>query len=469
MPQPRRLRVFLCHADEDRSVVRSLYRKLQNDGFEPWLAEKDLLSGSGWREEIPRVVRGSDVFVACLSRSFITRRSHGHRQIHLALDTAQELPGYAIFIIPLNLEPCAYDPLIHLTPVNYFEDGGYEQLRRTLVFQAQQLGVAVIPPPPPVFRWFWTAARRMLSWLRWVFVPVVVLSLLIVACAGVSLAVPQLVNQVFPPLTGKIVFRSDRDGNYEIYVMNADGSNQTRLTYDGAKDSFPAWSPDGGQIAFQTDRNGNWDIYVMNSNGSNQRQLTSDEAHDMYPSWSPDGSRIAFASERSGDWDIYVMDADGSRQVRLTGHTKADAYPAWSPDGRFIAFQSDRDAIANAEVYLMGVDGSNQKCLTCDMGTERGNAYPAWSPDSTFIAFRSFPNYGNTEICVMRFDGSGKRPLTNNRVGDSFPTWSPDGNHIAFQSNRDGNWDVYVMPKSGFGQKQLTTSLADDRYPDWSP
>ena len=100
----------------------------------------------------------------------------------------------------------------------------------------------------------------------------------------------------FPGTNGKIAFTSIRDGNGEIYVMDADGSNQINLTGNPAQDFDPSWSHDGSKIAFMSNRDGNWEIYEMDADGSNQTNLTSNSADDRVPSWSPDGSKIAFAS-----------------------------------------------------------------------------------------------------------------------------------------------------------------------------
>ncbi|NIO48958.1 MAG: DUF5050 domain-containing protein [Candidatus Aminicenantes bacterium] len=110
----------------------------------------------------------------------------------------------------------------------------------------------------------------------------------------------------------KIAFQSNRDGSWEIYVMNADGSEQKRLTNNHTGGVSPSWSPDGKKIAFQSDRDENREIYVMNADGSEQKRLTNNRANDLYPSWSPDGKKIAFFSDRDGNWEIYVMNADGS-------------------------------------------------------------------------------------------------------------------------------------------------------------
>jgi len=134
-----------------------------------------------------------------------------------------------------------------------------------------------------------------------------------------------------PPILGQIAFTSDRDGDSNIYVMDADGGNVRQLTDDPKQDVDPAWSPDGTRIAFDSDRDGDDDIYVMGADGGNVQQLTDDPPWDWDPAWSPDGTRIAFNSDRDGDWDIYVMDADGGNVLQLTDDPGRDWAPAWSP------------------------------------------------------------------------------------------------------------------------------------------
>ena len=265
------------------------------------------------------------------------------------------------------------------------------------------------------------------------------------------------------PASGRIVFQSDRDGDYEIYVMNADGSGVSRLTDNAANDWVPSWSPDGGRIAFHSDRDGDREIYVMNADGTGVSRLTDNSANDWIPSWSPDGGRIAFYSDRDGDREIYVMNADGTGVSRLTDNTGYDGDPSWSPDGRRIAFHSDRDG--NGEIYVMNADGTGVSRLTDSPG---GDWYPSWSPDGGRIAFGSDRD-GDGEIYVMNADGSGVSRLTDNSANDWIPSWSPDGRRIAFISELYGDYDIYVMNADGSGVVRLTENSAEDQYPSWSP
>ena len=200
----------------------------------------------------------------------------------------------------------------------------------------------------------------------------------------------------------RIAFESNRDGHfnmpgglpaYEIYVMDADGGNQQNLTNDPNSDWSPSWSPDGKRIVFNSNRDGNRDgnrnnheIYVMDADGGNQQRLTDNDFYDTHPSWSPDGERIAFMSRRDGHFigedglssEIYVMDADGNNQRRLTNNRVYDGSPSWSSDGKRIVFSSDRDRPGQFifEVYVMDANGGNLQNLTNNPHHTDGS--PAW-------------------------------------------------------------------------------------------
>ena len=178
--------------------------------------------------------------------------------------------------------------------------------------------------------------------------------------------------------------------NWEIYAMNADGSGVERLTYSPSNygvirsyDHEPAWSPDGRRIAFVSGRDGNPEIYAMNADCSGVERLTDSDGTDSgaeNPVWSPDGQRIAFVSR---GWEIYAMNADGSGGGCLA---YSSDQPAWSPDGRRLAFGSGQYGDGWA-IYAMNADGSGVERLTSFASAPSNQ--PAWSPDGQRIAFVS--------------------------------------------------------------------------------
>src|SRR5215207_3497405 len=164
----------------------------------------------------------------------------------------------------------------------------------------------------------------------------------------------------------KILFVSNRDGNDEIYAMNADGSSIVRLTYNEVPDGRASWSVNGQHIAFTSGAIGSRDIYVMNANGQGLRNLTNTpNADEEFPEWSPTGNRIIFSSNRDGNFEIYSTDLGGDEVTRLTNRSPNDTWPTFSPDGSKIAFQSDLGTTAGrTDVFIMNADGSNVTRLT---------------------------------------------------------------------------------------------------------
>ncbi len=256
-------------------------------------------------------------------------------------------------------------------------------------------------------------------------------------------------------------------GNSTIYVMNADGSDRHSLARggsvrknrsgqrDGGDDGY-AWSPDGRRLAFMSDRAGNFEIYLVNADGSDERRLTRVPEFDGHPVWSPDGRKIAFVRgvrDRYGTLreEVWVMNADGSEQRSLG----RGGGLTWSPDGRRIAFRSERTG--KAELYLVNVDGSGSARLTRNPGADGD---PVWSPDGKRIYFVR-GRHGKSDVYAMNADGNRQRNLSRNPEPphdgrDNSPAVAPNGRKIAFVSERSGTQQIYVMNPDGSGLRRLT-------------
>lgn len=278
---------------------------------------------------------------------------------------------------------------------------------------------------------------------------------------------------------GKIVY-TEVEGSIEgsdIYTVNPDGSDTQNLISTGGAlgidNEYPQWSPDGTKIAYNANPYGEQNIYVMNADGSDQTPLTNDPATDVAPDWSPDGTKIAFASNRDGDFEIFTTNMDGSQQIQLTTNNEADAFPLYSPDGTKILFQR-----ANSEIWIMSADGTNQQATGLDgLATD-------WSPDgSKFLAILQGEGAGQ----LYTVDAATFLPIIQLTPGGT-PFWasySPDGTKIVYtysevapeeQLVEEGPgaqdtllFQVYVMNADGSGKTLLTDNTLDHFFVSWQP
>src|SRR3989344_3868053 len=310
----------------------------------------------------------------------------------------------------------------------------------------------------------------------------------------------------------RIAFESDRDGDFEIYVMDPDGTNVVNLTNNAIHDRWPTWSPDGTRIAFISGL-GNSDVYIMDANGKNQERvttnsgdgkppqwspdgkkfafvsyrspgtgsdihiidmesknvlrLTDDAALDIEPRWSPDGSRIAFVSERDGKAEIYTMDSAGKNIARLTNNADLDFSPRWSPDGTKITFESFRDGIH--ALYAMDANGMNQVRLALT----RTDTDHQWSPDGKKIVFNSIWFQGAVpipKIHAIDANGSNLTRLSEDEYAESQPVWSADGENILFVSHKgSGISDIYAIDVDGKDKIMLTSNTGRNSSPSLEP
>ncbi len=209
------------------------------------------------------------------------------------------------------------------------------------------------------------------------------------------------------------------DDTFELILMNPDGTGKTPFLINGRPEDIPkGYHPDGSQIVFSTNRDGNSEIYKMNADATGQIRLTNNPANDAWPRWSPDGTRIIFQSNRrANNSDIWSMDSFGGNLVNLTpDNPAADSTPEWSPDGTRIVFTRNLGGAAGNEVFVMNADGSNQVNLSNNSRFPTAgfnyDAIPSWSPDGTKIAFTSTRDTGDFEVYRMNADGSGVTRIT---------------------------------------------------------
>jgi hypothetical protein len=270
------------------------------------------------------------------------------------------------------------------------------------------------------------------------------------------------VDPSWSPDGAKILFVSNRGGGIEIWVMNADGTNPQQLTTNipfpsgsHSSDLEPSWSPDGSKIVFRSDRDGgpNPEIYSMNADGSNPTRLTNNTAEDKQPVWSPDGQHIAFFSRGGGREGLYVMDANGTNEQ----HVAATGFqPAWSPDGAKILF-TDFNAQANFAftLYVMNSDGTNRTMVTNN--GQADSAAGAWQttggpapPDppgppvfstSGRIVDGSVPNGPGISGVTVTLTGSLSATTTTDANGNFFIGNLPENGSFTLKASTP-NWGI---------------------------
>ncbi|MBM3293721.1 MAG: hypothetical protein FJY82_04265 [Candidatus Aminicenantes bacterium] len=291
--------------------------------------------------------------------------------------------------------------------------------------------------------------------------------------ASVGQAIP---HETLRPLTafkGEIVFQSDLDGDNEIYLLTAEGVR--KLTDNAWQDEFPRWSPDGTKIAYWANPGGQYEVHLMEADGSGQTALTENAGSDISYAglgWFPDGKRIAYTVEKDRafgrDHTAMAIDIETRRTGRFLPQSREKlTTPHFSPADPVFGFTGKR--LAGWDVALYNFETGRASFVT-----EGGKACrPCFSKDGRKIAFVSSAADGKGDIWLADRDGSGQVRLTvRDETYDYFPSWSPDGKWIVFCSSTDhypteGRWSLLLVSVETGAVEPLFESSRRDLFPDW--
>jgi TolB protein len=311
-------------------------------------------------------------------------------------------------------------------------------------------------------------------------VTVTVLWLLItVAAAG---AQPAAVSPFPGGLSGTIAFQSDArsasnpNGRVRLYTINlANGAIAALGTGGDWDDEQPRWSPDGRRVAFKSNRGGSYNLYVMNADGSNVVRLTNHAANDHDPTWVPDGESLVFSSDRDRGTarnDLYRLWLNDGRVDRLTTYFEGYAImPAVSPDGNWVAFVGQTFPYEDGWAYQVHVL-EIATLMTWPFDRTAPGCWPSWSPDGQSIA-HVYTGGGRSSIqTVSSFGDSPQAVPGESGRWHYYPDWSPDGQLLAVsvspEHHEGEDWDLALVdPSRTQPARRLTTGAGNDRLPDW--
>lgn len=212
--------------------------------------------------------------------------------------------------------------------------------------------------------------------------------------------------------------------------------------------AYPRFFSDGSKILYQSNKTGNWQLYVVDRDGKNNKRITTDKYNNNFVDISPDNKKVAFVSDRDGNEEIYVMNMDGTGLKRLTFDRERDIHPYFSPDGLSLLFNSTRDIENRSfDVYKINIDGSGLERITNTIDQETCARYSADKKRILYLCYND--SLAQDDIYVMEADGSNRKNLTNTVEQDGWPTWSPDGQHIIYSAMSGGRYRLFEMNNDG--------------------
>ena len=277
-------------------------------------------------------------------------------------------------------------------------------------------------------------------------------------------------DQIIKMLTGKrglsttrIAFANDNSGRKEIYIVDYDGYNLTKLTNDKSIAILPRWGADGTKLYYTTYRNRNPQIYVLDLKEGASSPVMKDKGLNLIGGVSPDNRKLVMTLSRGENPSIYLKELSSGRLMQLTDKYGVDGSPSFSPDGKFVTFVSNR--AGNPQIYIMNLETKQTRRLTKFNWTDS----PQWSPNGDWIAFAGRQEAGHPiDIFLVDITGGQIRQLTADSGSNEDPWWSPDGRFIAFTTNRAGKRQIYVMDADGSAQHLVANIKGNSFTPSWS-
>ncbi|MEO9801792.1 MAG: hypothetical protein ABJF04_01035 [Reichenbachiella sp.] len=250
----------------------------------------------------------------------------------------------------------------------------------------------------------------------------------------------------YSPDGSQILFESNRSGDWDLYVMNTDGTMVRQITRDSSEDRRPSWHPNGDEILFESNRSGKFQLYTANLFNDKVKaiQIPVAKTEPIFAHYSPDGFSIAYSEKFQGDSSrLVIIDLLGKVKVELADYGFRSFYPRWSPDSKKILFFSRHETgNQDDEIYTINIDGTGKKRLT---NWPKHNFCPSWSPNGMQIAYAQSMEGSRPEIHIMQADGSNAKRITFNDDGDTLPNWSPDGTKLLVTAYRNGNYEIVEM------------------------
>ena len=274
--------------------------------------------------------------------------------------------------------------------------------------------------------------------------------------------------------TGKIIFVSRREGNYDIYIMDLDDNTVINLTNHSESDIQPASSPDGTKIVFTSYRDGEAELYIMDINGGNLKKLTDNQATDFSPVWSPDGEKIAFISDRDGmiannngkKGEIYIINQDGTNPVRITSDENYYHSLSWSSNMNQLAVCSSHNvqgAYFSNHVYILNLNTGEQASIP---DFRQNDCDPQWLHDTNKILFIS-DRTGISNIFLADIDNNSVIQITDENFYHDSVSWAQDGEKIVYSARENGNYDLFLMDLNTKQVEQLTFESNNNFSPQW--